>query len=237
MACLGSMFNKAVDWDMVEQSPFAKGKSLTLKENNMRKRYLTDGEVARLLSECKHASHLWRVVFTVLNTGMRRKEVLGLKWDQIRDGIIYLTDTKMSEPREIPVNDDLATMFKEIRRDKGLASPYVFTWGGKKIKSVSYGLNAACRRAGIANFRFHDLRHTFASQLVIRGASLKEVQELLGHKTMTMTLRYAHLAQEQKKVAVNLLCGLGKLYQKRHVTNMSQIKNQPSNPALSLIKN
>ena len=235
MTCLGSMFNKAVEWGMVEQSPFAKGKSLILKENNMRKRYLTEEEAATLLSEC--ASHLRKVVFTVLNTGMRRKEVLGLKWDQIRGGIIYLTDTKMSEPREIPINDDLAAMLKEIRKEQQLTSPYVFTYDGRKIKTITTAFRAACRRAGIRDFRFHDLRHTFASHLVMKGASLKEVQELLGHTTMTMTLRYAHLAQEQKKTAVNLLNGFGTLCQNRHVTNMSQIENSPSNPPFSLVKN
>lgn len=63
-------------------------------------------------------------------------------------------------------------------------------------------------RADINDFRIHDLRHTFASQLLMKGGSLKDVQELLGHKTMTMTLRYAHLTQEHKRKAVNLLNGL-----------------------------
>jgi len=231
MACLGGMFNKAAEWGLVEQSPFDKGKKLILKENNMRKRFLTDEEVARLLSECKHAPHLHRVVFTALNTGMRREEILSLKWDQIRDGLIYLTNTKTNEQREIPVNEDLEAMFKEIRREQGLSSEYVFTFRGGRIENVSTAFNAACRRAGIRDFHFHDLRHTFASQLVIRGASLKEVQELLGHKTMTMTLRYAHLAQEQKKTAVNLLNGFA------YVTKVSQIGNQPYNPLLSFVKN
>ena len=64
------------------------------------------------------------------------------------------------------------------------------------------------KRAGIVDFRFHDLRHTFASQLILHGGDLKDVQELLGHKSMTMTLRYAHLTQEHKRKSVNLLNGL-----------------------------
>jgi len=75
----------------------------------------------------------------------------------------------------------------------------------ENIGSVKTAFNSALRRAGIEDFRFHDLRHTFASQMIMRGASLKDVQEILGHKTMTMTLRYAHLSQEHKKKAVNLL--------------------------------
>jgi len=76
------------------------------------------------------------------------------------------------------------------------------------VSEVKRSFSSAVNRAGIVNFRFHDLRHTFASQLLMKGGTLKDVQELLGHKTMTMTLRYAHLTQEHKKKAVNLLNGL-----------------------------
>ena len=69
-------------------------------------------------------------------------------------------------------------------------------------------LRTALKRAGLQDFHFHDLRHTFASQVILNGGSLKDVQELLGHKSMTMTLRYAHLTQESKRKAVNLLNGL-----------------------------
>jgi integrase len=227
MACLGSMLRKAVEWEMMEQSPFDRGKNLRLKENNKRTQFLTEDEIERLLAELKPKKHLYWIVFTALNTGMRRGEILSLKWDQIRNGYIYLSDTKNMEPRQIPVNDALAAMFKEIRKEMHFTSEYVFTWwGGHIIKQVDRGFHAACQRAEIEGVRFHDLRHTFASHLVIRGASLKEVQELLGHKTMTMTLRYAHLAEENKKSAVNLLNGLGTLCQNSHVTNMSQIAKQ-----------
>ena len=99
-------------------------------------------------------------------------------------------------------------LFKRIRRKQHLTSKYVFTYRGKRVDSVKTAFNAAVKRAGIVDFRFHDLRHTFASQLLMKGGTLKDVQELLGHKTMTMTLRYAHLTQEHKRKAVNLLNGL-----------------------------
>lgn len=223
MACHHHMFTKAVEWDMIEQNPFDKGKSLHLKENNERLRYLSQDEIDRLLPECH--KYLRRVVECAINTGMRKGEILGLKWSDSRDGQIYLqaSETKTKEARQVPINDDLAALFKEIRKEQQLRSEYVFTYRkneekgpettilttvGKPVESMKTAFNAALKRAGIDDFRFHDLRHTFASHFVMRGGTLKELQEILGHKTMQMTMRYAHLSQEHKKKAVNLLNGL-----------------------------
>ena len=193
---------------MMERNPFEKGKSLMLKLNNQRTRYLTEDEIPKLLGECKTTKHLHHIVVCALNTGMRRGEILNLKWNQVRNGFIYLEKTKTKTRREIPVNDEFAQVLKEIRKEQGLTSEYVFTYARRTIGKVDRAFHGALRRAGIENFTFHDLRHTFASHLIMRGASLKEVQELLGHKTVTMTLRYAHLAEENKKKAVGLLNGL-----------------------------
>ena len=126
----------------------------------------------------------------------------------IRNGFIYLDKTKSKESRQIPVNKDLNRLFRRIRKDRHFTSEYVFVYHGDPVKDVKRGFKAALDRAGIKDFRFHDLRHTFASQVIMRGASLKDVQELLGHRTMSMTLRYSHLTQEHKREAVNLLNGL-----------------------------
>ena len=156
-------------------------------------------------------------------------EILSLKWSQVRNGFIYLDKTKTNEARQIPVNDDLAKVFREIRGEQQLKSEYVFTYcigehrlknsepvrkrtqpepTAKRIRDIKNGFKAALKRAGIQNFRFHDLRHTFASHLVMRGRTIKEVQELLGHKDIKMTMRYAHLSEQHKKDAVNSLNGL-----------------------------
>ena len=227
MSCLRHIFSKAVEWEMMEDNPFNKGRSLFRKENNIRLRFLSEEEIQRLLAEC--SKHLARIVECAVNTGMRRGEILGLKWEQIRNGYIYLQKTKTNEPRQIPINEDLERLFKEIRREQQLRSEYVFTfWNGEHnlkgkkpvrnrrkaesvpvtIKNVRTSFKGALKRAGIENFRFHDLRHTFASHMIMRGASLKEVQEILGHKNIAMTMRYAHLSQEHKKKAVNRLSGL-----------------------------
>jgi integrase len=206
MSCLHHLFTKAFEWEMVEQSPFDRGKSLRLKENNKRLRFLTEDEIPTLLDACPE--YLRRIVICAINTGMRRGEILSLKWDQVRNGFIYLSKTKTNEPRQIPINDDLELLFKEIRKDQHLTSKHVFTNTGKQVRAIERSFRGSLKRAGIQDFRFHDLRHTFASLVLMKGGSLKDVQELLGHKTMTMTLRYGHLTQEHKRKAVNLLNGL-----------------------------
>jgi integrase len=211
---LRHMFSKAVEWEMVEKSPFKMGKPLQVKEDNQRIRYLEENEVMRLLEACKSHKHLYRIVVCALNTGMRRGEILPLRWKQVRNGFIYLEKTKTKNRREIPINADLSQVLDQIRREhvkreKNFPNnEYVFLYGSRKIKRLDRAFQGALKNAQIEDFRFHDLRHCFASHLVMRGASLKEVQELLGHQTMTMTLRYAHLSQENKKKAVNLLNGL-----------------------------
>lgn len=207
MACLHHLFSKAVEWDLMEKSPFEHKQSLRLKENNKRMRFLNEGEIERLLSAC--APHLRPIVETAILTGMRRGEILSLRWEQIRGGFIYLEKTKTNEARQIPVSDALEAIFRDIRRKEHLRSEFVFTFRGEPIeRDLHVGFGAALKRAGLVDFHFHDLRHTFASQVILYGGSLKHVQELLGHKSMTMTLRYAHLSQDDKRRAVNLLNGL-----------------------------
>lgn len=208
MALLSHLLNKGVEWGMMEASPYKKGKRLIFKENNQRLRFLSDGEVEALLKAS--SPHLKPIVEVALLTGMRRGELLGLKWEQIRNGFIYLTETKSGKSRQIPINDRLAEVFKEVRRENQLKSPHVFADSqGKRFYEVKKSFAKACRKAGIEDFRFHDLRHTFASHLVMKGVSLKAVQELLGHADLTMTMRYAHLSKAHLQEAVAVLNNLG----------------------------
>lgn len=176
-----------------------------LEENNRRLRYLSNDECQTLIKACD--THLTPIVITALNTGMRRGEVLGLKWDQVdlKHGFILLDITKNGERREIPINDTLRGVLQGITR--GLDVPYVFydTTTGKRYKDIKRSFHTALRRSGIKDFHFHDLKHTFASHLVMAGVDLTTVRELLGHKTLTMTLRYAHLAPTHKVKAVDIL--------------------------------
>ena len=133
--------------------------------------------------------HLKPIVITALNTGMRRGEILSLKLEQIdlRHGYISLVDAKSGEGREVPINNTLKRLFEEMPHS--IESVYVFTdEKGNPYKSVNRSFNTALRKAEIYDFRFHDLRHTFASQLVMKGVDLTTVKELLGHKSLSMTL-------------------------------------------------
>jgi len=206
VATLKHMFTKAVEWDMVEEETLKRvRKAKLLPENNKRLRYLSKEECIRLVSSC--APHLRPVVITALNTGMRRGEILGLTWDRVdlQNGFILLDITKNGERREIPINSTLRETFKGIVRR--LDTPYVF-YGpitGKRLKWTRTAFSTALRRAKILDFHFHDLRHTFASHAVMAGVDLATLKELLGHKNLTMTLRYSHLAPGHKVQAVQLL--------------------------------
>jgi integrase len=139
-----------------------------------------------------------------LHTGVRKGELLTLKWDQVNleQGIISILDTKNHERRDIPMDETAKEILRGIER-KGEA---VFSNGdGQGIVSVRAAFDTAVRKSGITDFRFHDLRHTFASNLVMAGVDLMTVKELMGHKTLAMTLRYAHLAPNHKSRAINIL--------------------------------
>lgn len=206
IATLKHMFTKAVEWDMVEEETLKRIRRVKLlPENNRRLRYLSKEECQRLIDNCN--GNTKPIVITALNTGMRKGEILSLKWDNVdlKHGFILLDITKNGERREIPINETLRGVLQGIPRR--LDVPYVFydNTTGKPYKDIKRSFNTALRRAGIKDFHFHDLRHTFASHLVMAGVDITTVKELLGHKSLTMTLRYAHLAPSHKVKAVDIL--------------------------------
>lgn len=206
IATLKHMLHKAVDWNMLEEETLKMVRRVKLlEENNKRLRYLSKEECQAIINASD--PHLKPIVITALNTGMRKSEILNLKWDQVdlKHGFILLDKTKNGERREIPINETLKQTLQGIMRR--LDVPYVFfdPKTGKPYKDVKRSFQTALKRAKIKDFRFHDLRHTFASHLVMAGVDLTTVKELLGHKDIKMTLRYAHLAPAHKVKAVNIL--------------------------------
>jgi|TARA_B100000959_G_scaffold65628_1_gene69741 integrase len=206
LAALKHMFTKAVEWLMIEEEILKRIRKVKLFcVNNERLRYLSKEESESLISNC--TSHLKPIVIAALNTGMRKGEILCLQWDRnidLKHGFILLDKTKSGKRREIPINQTFReTLQKQVRH---IHSPYVFfNKDGKRYKEVVKSFKSALRRSGIKDFKFHDLRHTFASQLAMAGVDLPTLKELLGHKTLAMTLRYAHLAPSHKQKAVELL--------------------------------
>jgi len=203
LAGLKSMFNKAILWKKATENPVRQVQML--KEDNQRLRYLEEAEMKKLIEACQAC--IKPIVILAVNTGMRKGEMLNLKWKDVdlERRIIYLLDTKNSEKREVFLNETAVNTLRALTHHP--TSEYVFCKAnGSKYNDIKGYFGAALKKCGILNFKFHDLRHTFASHLVMAGVDLKTVQELLGHKTMEMTLRYSHLSPDHKKRAVEVLC-------------------------------
>lgn len=216
LGVLRHMFSKAVEWEMVEEDVLKRIRKVKLSREDKRLRFLSLEEAIGLVSVCDE--HLKPIVLTALSTGMRKSEIFKLTWDEVdlAHGFVLLSKTKNGERREIPIDDYLKAVFQRLPRrfvekdgHKELVC-YVFH-DPKTLKpytDLKRSFATALKTAGITDFHFHDLRHTYASQMVMSGADIKTVQELLGHKDIKMTLRYAHLAPAHKRKAVNVLGAL-----------------------------
>jgi integrase len=209
LACLKHMYTKAIEWGYARTSPAKVVRKL--KEPPGRLRYLKPEEVEALLSCC--SEHLRPLVVTAVNTGMRRGELFDLKWPQVdlRNRKITVVNTKNNESRVVPVNQ---TLYRELAGLRGKSeSEYVFlNRDGDRLKDVRAGFLASLKRAGIKDFRFHDLRHTFGSHLVMQGVDLRTVQQVMGHKDIKMTMRYSHLSPEYVHEAIERLDNLWTLF-------------------------
>lgn len=205
---LGHVLNIAMnEWEWINQNPITKIKKY--EEPRGRVRFLSDDEREKLLTVCKDADnpYLYLVVVMALSTGARKNEILNLKWDDIDfgRGQIVLHETKNGERRVIPLQGHAMSLMYAHSKVRILGCPYVFPSDivkrNKEGKPIYMPMDTrraweyAIRRAGIENFRFHDLRHSAASYLAMNGASLVEIAEVLGHKTLSMVKRYAHLSE------------------------------------------
>ena len=207
IATLKHCVHKGYQWEMLPEETLKRVRQVKLfQENNMRLRFLSREECKALIDSCMGV--LKSIVVFALNTGCRKGEILSLEWEKhvdLRHGFITLDKTKNGNRREIPINDTLRSVLQGLTRR--LDVPYVFLdpVTGKPYKDVKRSFKTAKRRAGIRDFKFHDTRHTFASHLVMGGVDITTVSKLLGHKSLTMTLRYAHLAPSHLVKAVEIL--------------------------------
>jgi len=223
---LRAIMTIAVEKEYLEIHPLKRCKNLSVQDD-MKERYLSAEEETRLRNQLEkrnqeksirlppddeqiYADHIMPIILVALNTGMRRGEIFQLTWDNVsfKNNIITVTaDTaKSSRKRYINMNKETQRVLEDwniYSSRVGLVFPNPAT--GKSLVEIKSMWVNILKDAGIDNFRFHDLRHTFASNLVMKGAPLYMVQKLLGHSTLEMTMRYAHLSPDSTAQAVALL--------------------------------
>jgi len=214
LATLRFALNKAKDWGIFKgDNPVSKVK--IPRCDNRRLRFLTPEEAQALLAEVKKRSiQTYEICLLALHCGLRFGEITGLRWADIdlNNGIIYIRDPKNKTNRVAYMTDEVRKMLAS----KTPGKPYEFVFkdrNGKRIRWVSKAFTRSVEALGLNDgitdprlkVCFHTLRHTFGSWLVMAGVPIYTVKELMGHKTLAMTERYAHLASEAQRMAVKQL--------------------------------
>jgi len=199
MAALSHAYTIAVnEWQWLEDSPVRKVKKP--KESRGRVRFLDDDERVRLLQASRESgnSYLHVCIILALSTGMRKAELMGLRWPDVnlKEQFIILHKTKNGERRRVPLAGYGLELLKKHSKVRRLDSDFLFPSAAlNKPVDLRKPFENALREAEINDFRWHDLRHCTASYLAMNGASLAEIAEVLGHKTLQMVKRYAHLSE------------------------------------------
>jgi integrase len=208
MATLRHAFRVAsTDWEWANKNPCQR---IMLKEPRGRDRHLADDEIAALLEATRASSHphLNVVVLLALTTGARRGEILDLNWSDIdmKAGRAIVQETKNTDKRVLALVPQVINELKVLRKVRRIDSDAIFDSPNLLGKRAYPGLETAWRRAreeaGLVDFRFHDLRHTFASRMAMSGHSLPEIAAALGHRTLAMVQRYAHLTEGHVQAAM-----------------------------------
>ena len=206
------------EWEWLDRAPHIR----MLKEPTRRIRFLRRDEAQRLLAALPE--HLADMAAFSLATGLRRGNVTGLHWTQVdlvrRIAWVHPDQAKARKAIAVPLNAEAVTL---IRRNLGRHRTHVFSYKGRPIVQVSTkAWYTALERAGIENFRWHDLRHTWASWHVQQGTPLFALQELGGWESSEMVRRYAHLAAEHLALYADRLCALRVVATSGDGTNPSQ---------------
>ncbi len=208
-----TILETAIEWDLLKTNPFRRVK--LAKRIPQPYAYWSTHEVDRFLSYAKaHDHYMYELVSIAIHTGMRRGEILALRRDQLDFDRRLITVsrnydetlkkdfefTKSKRIRHVPMNDHVYSIL--LNRKPWPALERVFE---KQYNQLFYPFKRLCREAKVKVIRFHDLRHTFASLLVMNGVSIESVSKLLGHHDISMTMRYAHLSNDHLLEATNVL--------------------------------
>lgn len=199
ISILSQVFTTAVnEWDWIDYNPFLKVKKF--KEPRGRIRYLTVEELQRLLTACQQSrcGCLPLVVTLAVSTGMRQGEILSLRWRDINlsEKYLILLETKNNEPRRVYIHGQVLEQFKSYSQVRRIDTDLVFPAPeANRPIDIRSAWESARKKAKLEDFRFHDLRHSAASHLAMNGATLRDIAEVLGHKTLRMVQRYSHLSE------------------------------------------
>lgn len=198
MATLSTVLSVAVkEYGWIDENPMLK--VVKKKEPRGRIRFLEDKEVEKLLTECQKQSYeLYLCVLIALSTGARYSEIINLTWKNIdlEHKQFHFLNTKNGDDRGVAITSKVYNELKKFKKVQNINSNYIFaTKDGKNVLYLRGQFEKALKLAKIKDFHFHDLRHTAASYLAKGGASLLEIATILGHKTLAMVQRYAHLTK------------------------------------------
>lgn len=200
----------AVEHELLSASPLIRLKSLPETDSNKKVRYLSQEERTRLMVALNGVDGVMKpLIITALNTGIRRGALFALKWEDVNFTEQTITlqaeSAKNKKFNTVPMNNATITALSEWKRQRinGFVFPSPVTGGALDNCKKSWA--TLLKNANIKNFRWHDMRHDFASRLVMAGVDLNTVRELLTHGDIKTTLKYAHLAPEKTKSAVDLL--------------------------------
>jgi integrase len=179
------------------------------REDNNRVRFLTEDEEKklRMVIKAKWPLHVHELDLAI-NTGLRKGSQYSLTWDMVdfRGRMLNIPRTKNEESIHVPLNDAAVATLRVVHdRGKGRGRVFQSEKTGEPLENGRHWFDDAVTEAGIKNFRWHDLRHTFASRLRMKGVPLEDIADLLGHKSLTMTRRYAHLGPNKLHAVVSLL--------------------------------
>ena len=203
LALLKRSLNVAVLWGLLDHSP-VRGIRMH-QENNLRKRYLQSNELYRLLEAIKQEANRTaaHAIALLLYTGVRRQEALSAQWVDIDldKGVWLLPKTKAGKSRHVVLNKSALNLLLSMKPNAQSAFVFQGRKPNKPLCNPSKAFARILKYAGISDFRIHDLRHAYASLAISNGASLYEVQHLLGHASSQTTMRYAHLADDKLRQA------------------------------------
>jgi integrase len=193
------------EWEWIAENPAERVKPP--REPRGRVRFLSDEERIRLLEACRASRNptLYSLVVVAVSTGARLGELLQLRWRDVdlQRGLATVHDTKNGERRSLSLRGLALEVLRDLASLRRLGSEEVFCGRRGKVDFPRRAWLAALAAARVEDFRFHDLRHTSASYLAMSGATLAEIAEVLGHKTLAMVKRYAHLTEQHTSSVVS----------------------------------